>query len=88
MSIQRSTLSPPTLYERHPIIDDAMAQWKATVGGDWQAYRNHAYRVYNFSRAQYDTDSAAEGFAVASAFHDLGIWPERTFDYLETSAHR
>ncbi len=51
------------------------------------AYRNHAYRVANLCVALRPADDAGvEKVALAAAFHDLGIWTARTFDYLAPSA--
>jgi hypothetical protein len=55
------------------------------LGADFTAYRNHAYRVANLSAALHPADDAVERFALAAAFHDLGIWTARTFDYLAPS---
>lgn len=55
------------------------------MGGDLRGYRNHAYRVLNFCRALGEGD-VPENLIVAAAFHDIGIWTHRTFDYLEPSA--
>jgi hypothetical protein len=59
------------------------------LGEDFTAYRNHTYRVANLCIAQ-SPDSAGkiEKIAIAAAFHDLGIWTDGTFDYLEPSARR
>lgn len=55
-------------------------------GGDFTAYRNHAYRVANLCVAlSPDGPAQLEKIATAAAFHDLGIWTERTFDYLRPS---
>lgn len=59
----------------------------AELGGDFTAYRNHAYRVVNLCVALSPCDAAQlEKVATAAAFHDLGIWTDRTFDYLRPSA--
>jgi hypothetical protein len=56
------------------------------LGEDFTAYRNHAYRVANFCAALTPCDDTAlEKIALAAAFHDLGIWTARTFDYLAPS---
>jgi hypothetical protein len=57
------------------------------LAGDFVAYRNHAYRVANLCLAlsPHGPDTL-EKIAIASAFHDLGIWTNRTFDYLQPSA--
>jgi len=66
---------------------DAVLQAHAReLGGDFAAYRNHAYRVVNLCAALRPGDDAQlEKFALAAAFHDLGIWTNRTFDYLPPS---
>lgn len=56
------------------------------LGGDFTAYRNHVYRVVNLCVALSSGELAQlEKIATAAAFHDLGIWTDRTFDYLEPS---
>ena len=47
---------------------------------------NHTYRVANLCLAQANGRAdAVEKVAIAVAFHDLGIWTDHTFDYLEPS---
>lgn len=56
------------------------------LGEDLVAYRNHAYRVANLCAALGPRDAESiEKIAIAAAFHDLGIWTARTFDYLAPS---
>lgn len=48
-------------------------------------YRNHVYRVYlNCLIIDPQTENKPK-YAIASAFHDIGIWTDRTFDYLAPS---
>jgi hypothetical protein len=69
-------------------LDAILSAHAATLGGDFEGYRNHAYRVANLCVAQSsDSAEAIEKIAIAAAFHDLGIWTNRTFDYLIPSAH-
>ena len=72
------------------LIDDALEAWASALGEDAAAYRGHAYRVFNFSRALAGTSGATadEATAVAAAFHDIGIWSDATVDYLEPSIER
>jgi len=57
------------------------------LADDFVAYRNHAYRVANLCLVlSPHSPDALEKIAIASAFHDLGIWTNRTFDYLQPSA--
>ena len=44
----------PKIQDNHPILDDVLSTW--------QAYRKHAYRVYNFSRVLHDSAAAEQPF--------------------------
>ncbi len=69
-----------------PLLDELLAARWEIVGADFAAYRNHCFRVFNFCVAMADTNEAErERLAIATAFHDLGIWSARSFDYLEPS---
>jgi hypothetical protein len=68
------------------IVDDVLQQHAPAIGRDLTAYRNHVYRVLNLCAGMVDGAPASiEGIAVAAVFHDLGIWTDRTFDYLDPS---
>jgi hypothetical protein len=66
---------------------DAILEAHATaLGADRVPYGNHAHRVAHLCLAQRPADpSAEEKVAIAAAYHDLGIWTHRTFDYLRPS---
>lgn len=69
-----------------PHVDALLERHADALGDDFDAYRNHVYRVSNFyallhGRAGLDLDL----LAVAASFHDLGMWTARSFDYLEPS---
>ncbi|MYM68068.1 hypothetical protein GTP45_14685 [Pseudoduganella sp. FT55W] len=69
-----------------PLLDTLHGQHAALLGKDFDAYRNHTYRLVNFCAAQLDADDEAlQKMQVAAAFHDLGIWSAHTFDYLPPS---
>jgi hypothetical protein len=71
------------LLNEVPILDQVLDDHTVELGNDFTAYRNHTYRVVNFCLAlSASGDAQLEKIAVAAAFHDLGIWTERTFDYL------
>lgn len=70
-----------------PLLDELLDAHAGALASDAGAYRNHAYRVANFCFAFSAVDrSQLDKIAVAAACHDLGIWTDRTFDYLEPSA--
>jgi hypothetical protein len=67
-------------------IDAVLSASEVALGADFTAYRNHVYRVANLCAAQTTgSGEQVEKIAVAAAFHDLGIWTARTFDYLAPS---
>jgi hypothetical protein len=69
-----------------PDLDAVLRAHASELGADFTGYRNHAYRVVNLCTAIRPADGeASRKLAIAAAFHDLGIWTERTFDYLGPS---
>lgn len=70
--------SPEALLE--PFRDD--------LGRQYDAYRNHVLRqralcdLLGAEKCESDTRLA---LTIAAAFHDLGIWTDKTWDYLEPS---
>ncbi len=77
------------ILTEHPTIDSLLEEWKAQLGRDYLPYRNHVYRVFNlaFTLAE-AAGEELEKLSVAAAFHDVGIWLDETFDYLEPSIKR
>jgi hypothetical protein len=69
---------------RVPTIDDILNDHARVLRDDFVAYRNHVYRIVNLCVAIAGR-SELEKIAVAAAFHDLGIWTNRTFDYIAPS---
>ena len=67
-------------------LDELLQAHAAELGSDFTAYRNHTYRVVNLCVALSSGDSEQlEKIAIAAAFHDMGIWTDGTFDYLQPS---
>ena len=77
----------PPITPEIAAVEIVLAQYRPALGADYTAYRNHIYRMLHFFRVLNGEDPAGEArAAVAACFHDLGIWTDRTFDYLEPSA--
>jgi hypothetical protein len=76
------------LVRRDPLVDDVLELHRDALGHDLPGYRGHVYRTLNFALALAGGSAAPALFAVAAAFHDLGIWADGTFDYLRPSARR
>ncbi|MEN9445461.1 MAG: hypothetical protein RIS47_2352 [Bacteroidota bacterium] len=71
----------------HSKIEEILYCHREELGKDFEMYRNHVYRVFNFAHLfpRKQTILSTEILAIAAAFHDIGIWTHRTFDYLEPS---
>ena len=66
-----------------PTVEAVLDDHASELGHDLIAYRNHVYRVVNLCLAIVgDSRVELEKIAVAGAFHDLGIWTNKTFDYI------
>jgi hypothetical protein len=77
------------IISSHQTVDELFEKWEPFLGRDHLAYRNHAYRVLNISCALAKANGEdQEKLALASAFHDIGIWLDNTFDYLSPSVRR
>ena len=88
--MSKQALAPDSsLLVEHPLAEALFALWQPALGADAKAYRNHVYRVWNFALALHPAEGdALEQLIVAGVFHDLGIWSDGTFDYLEPSIER
>jgi hypothetical protein len=67
-------------------IDCILNTYRSELGENYDPYRNHVYRVYNFALTQLGPYEELEKLSIATAFHDIGIWTHKTFNYLEPSA--
>ena len=69
-----------------PLVEEILCEYKSSIGGDFDAYRNHVYRVINlcFSLSQF-SEIEKEKIQIAGCFHDIGIWTAGTLDYLPPS---
>ena len=75
------------VIERHlPLIDEILGSFRDVIGTDFDAYRNHVYRVTNlcFAAGQFGLNEK-EKIQIAACFHDIGIWTDTTLDYLPPS---
>ncbi len=71
--------------KENTIIDSILSEYKTDLGIHFDTYRNHVYRIYNFALLLDADKTNYEKYAIAAAFHDLGIWSANTFDYLKPS---
>lgn len=56
------------------------------MGKAFPGYRNHVIRVAGFAFLLHPCDeNAKRKILIAACFHDLGIWSDGTFDYIDPS---
>lgn len=67
------------------IIEDILLKYKDILGMDYEKYKNHVYRVFMFCQLIDENKNNIDKYAIASAYHDIGIWTDHTFDYLNPS---
>lgn len=70
------------------LIDGILEENKSSLGKDYNKYRNHVYRVFILCRNLDNSELTMEKYAIASVFHDIGIWTNNTFDYLNPSIQK
>ena len=69
-----------------PTVEEVLDAHASALGPDLIGYRNHVYRVVNLCHAiARDSRVEVDKIAVAAVFHDLGIWTNNTFDYIDPS---
>jgi hypothetical protein len=78
-----------SIDEHIPLLEETLAPWKHDIGSDYPGYRNHVYRMVHFCFAMREcTEDERRKTIIAGCFHDLGIWSDRTADYLPPSIAR
>lgn len=65
------------------IINQVLEKNASYLGKQYDTYRNHVYRVFLLCQQLDDDEVNIEKYAIASVFHDLGIWTHKSFDYLD-----
>ena len=86
-AVEPSTTVTPV--QSVPYLDMILKENEKYLAQDFIAYRNHCYRVYNIALGLFPKPppkQVQEIFAIAVAFHDLGIWTDDTIDYLPPSS--
>lgn len=71
-------------FKENKFIDSILESYRSVIGKDYKTYNNHVYRIYHLSLSMDSNPVNQDKYAIAAAFHDLGIWTD-SFDYLEPS---
>lgn len=68
------------------LVEEIIGNHRHHMGDQYLPYKNHVYRVLNFCFMFHQpTDEESDKLAIASAFHDLGLWPGDQIDYIDPS---
>jgi hypothetical protein len=68
-----------------PLVDEILRPYAPLLRGDFDGYRNHVHRVLHHYQALSGGAAVPEVVLLAAPHHDLGIWTDRSFDYLAPS---
>jgi hypothetical protein len=77
-----------SITTQFPLVEEVLGMYADVIGADLVGYRNHVYRGLNYYRQLAGVDEVPRPVLIASAFHDIGIWTDRTFDYLAPSVRQ
>lgn len=69
-------------------IKTLLQPFRQQLGSDYEKYKNHACRVLAACLLLDSEAGNQEKYAIAAAFHDIGIWTHHTLDYLAPSAEQ
>ena len=71
----------------YTLIHSILSLHKDELGDSFECYYNHTCRVFNHAMLLSNANAGEQKqLAIASAFHDIGIWTATTFDYLNPSS--
>lgn len=74
------------IITRDDMIESLLGDWRERIGEDFAGYRGHVYRMFNFCLALRPcNEEERQKLAIAAVFHDIGLWSDRTVDYLPPS---
>lgn len=74
------------IQQNIPLLEGVLADWKTLIDDDFIGYRNHLYRMLNFCFSlQNCSAEEQEKLIIAACFHDIGIWIDKTADYIPPS---
>ena len=72
------------MIPQNNIIDILLKNYKTVLKYDFTTYKNHVYRIYNYTILLDADKTNYDKYAIAAVFHDLGIFTH-SFDYLTPS---
>lgn len=73
------------MEQSYAITEKLLSRYAHTIGEDYRRYRNHVNRVFSFCVLLDGNEENIQKYAIAAVYHDIGIWTNKTIDYLEPS---
>lgn len=74
------------IARQHALIEEILEAWQERIGADYLGYKGHVYRMFNFCLALRPCSAEEQKkLAIASCFHDIGLWSAHTVDYIPPS---
>jgi len=74
------------IEQQLPLLESLLLEWKEVIGEDYEGYHHHVYRMVHCCFAlKVCTDEEKQKIMIAAVFHDVGIWIDKTIDYIEPS---
>lgn len=74
------------IEEKIPLVEEILENWKPAIGESFEGYKNHVYRMIHFCFAIRDcSKEEKQKVIIAACFHDLGLFTDKTVDYLPPS---
>lgn len=75
-----------TIRIHRPRVESLLAPFQSTIGRDFDGYRNHIYRCITYAMHFLDHSPEHEQLVeTAFVYHDIGLWTDKTLEYLEPS---
>lgn len=69
-----------------PLLESILNDWREVIGEDYDGYRNHVYRMLHCAFLLHEcSDEDRHKLIIAAAFHDIGLWTDKTLDYIPPS---
>jgi hypothetical protein len=74
-----------TMQKSIPATEHLLSPFQTLIDKDFGRYSNHVNRVFLNCLLLDGNVLNHEKYAIAAAFHDIGIWTNQTFDYIDPS---
>lgn len=79
-------LLPIKIIERDDNVERFLKKYISYIGKDYDAYRNHIYRVLTYSiHFLHGSTNHLDTIAAALVFHDIGLWTNSSLAYIKPS---